>query len=59
VPPVFGEKQADPTHSALYGIKLVEKLEAAGVEGVVSYPGHQDAKYGSITKFFLAKLQAK
>jgi acetyl esterase/lipase len=57
VPPVIGEKQADPTHSALYGIKLAEKLKAAGVEVVVSYPGHQDEKYKSIAGFFIAKLK--
>jgi len=56
-PPVFGEAQADPTHSALYGIKLAEKLRAADVEVVVSYPGHQDEKYGSIHKFLVAKLK--
>ena len=32
VKPVIGEKQADPTHSAVLGLKLAEKLEATGVE---------------------------
>jgi acetyl esterase/lipase len=59
VPPVIGQKEADPTHSAIYGVKLLEKLKSAGVEGVLSYPGHEDQKYGSITKFLIAKLQAK
>jgi len=59
VPPVFGEKQTDPTHSALYGIKLAEKLQEAGVAAVVSYPGHEDQKYGSIQKFLIATLSAK
>jgi acetyl esterase/lipase len=56
-PPVIGQNEPDPTHSAIYGIKLVEKLKEAGVEGVLSYPGHQDEKYGSINGFFLAKLK--
>jgi hypothetical protein len=41
----------------MYGVKLVEKLEEAGVEGVLSYPGHQDEKYGSMVKFLIAKLK--
>jgi acetyl esterase/lipase len=58
-PPAVGQQEADPTHSAMYGVKLAEKLSSAGVEVVVSYPGNQDAKYGSITKFLIDKLSAK
>jgi hypothetical protein len=54
---VIGQNEPDPTHSAIYGIKLEEKLKAAGVEGVLSYPGHKDEKYGSIQAFFIAKLK--
>ncbi len=57
-PPVIGEPQPDPTHSAIYGIKLKEKLDAVGVEAVVSYPGHADTKYGNIAGFLIAKLKA-
>lgn len=57
-PPVLGQKEADPTHSAVYGVKLVEKLEAAGIEAILSYPDHKDEKYGSITKFLITKLNA-
>ncbi len=58
-PPVFGEKQTDPTHSALYGLKLEAKLTPLGVECVVAYPaGRKDEKYGSIAKFLIAKLTA-
>src|SRR6266542_941123 len=32
VPPVVGEKQTDPTHSAVLGLKLQERLRDAGVE---------------------------
>lgn len=56
-PPMVGQKEADPTHSAMYGVKLAEKLEAAGIEAVVSYPGQKDEKYGSIAKFLIAKLK--
>ncbi len=58
-PPVMGGKEADPTHSAMYGIKLEEKLKEVGVETVVSFPTHQDEKYGSIQKFLITKLKAK
>jgi hypothetical protein len=43
----------------MYGVKLVEKLKATGNEGVLSYPGHEDKKYGSITNFLITKLTAK
>jgi acetyl esterase/lipase len=56
-PPVLGKAEADPTHSAIYGIKLVEKLEAAGIEAVLSYPGHQDKEYASIQQFLIKKLK--
>lgn len=58
-PPVVGQKEADPTHSAMYGVKLAEKLSGAGVEAIVSYPTHKDEKYGSIPAFLIAKLKAK
>ncbi|MBA4017645.1 MAG: lipase [Pirellula sp.] len=57
-PPVVGQSGPDPTHSAIYGIKLKEKLDAAGVEAIVAYPGHRDEKYGSTTKFLITKLKA-
>jgi acetyl esterase/lipase len=56
-PPAVGQNEADPTHSAMYGVKLAEKLRSAGVEVVVAYPGHEDQKYGSIANFFFAKLK--
>ena len=54
-PPVEGGKESDPTHSAMYGVKLVEKLKPLGVEAVLSYPGHKDETYGSIPRFLIAK----
>ena len=58
-PPAVGQKEADPTHSAMYGVKLAEKLNALGVEVVLSYPSHQDEKYGSVTAFLINKLNAQ
>ena len=58
-PPVVGQAQKDPTHSAIYGIKLAERLSPLGVEVVVCYPGKPDEKYGSIHKFLIEKLKAE
>lgn len=57
--PKIGQEEADPTHSAMYGVQLASKLKSAGVEVELSYPGHQDEKYGSIQKFLIEKLTAK
>jgi acetyl esterase/lipase len=57
--PVLGGNEPDPTHSAMYGVKLLEKLTATGVEGVVSFPQQKDEKYGSISAFLIAKLKAE
>jgi acetyl esterase/lipase len=57
-PPAVGAETQDPTHSAVYGIKLAEKLKSAGVEGVVSYPQQPDKTYGSNKAFLLKKLKA-
>jgi acetyl esterase/lipase len=58
-PPVVGEKQDDPTHSALYGVKLAERIAPLGTECIVSYPSKKDEKYGSVAKFLIAKLKDK
>jgi acetyl esterase/lipase len=59
MPPKIGQEETDPTHSAMYGVQLAQRLTSAGVEVVVSYPGHEDTKYGSINKFLIDKLTAK
>ena len=55
-PPKVGQQEADPTHSAMYGVQCAERMKAAGVECVVSYPGHEDTQYGSIQAFLIKKL---
>jgi acetyl esterase/lipase len=57
VPPVMGEKQADPTHSAVLGIKLAEKLKSAGVEVILVYPGQPHPKYKNATEFLIDRLK--
>lgn len=58
-PPQVGGEEKDPTHSAMYGIKLAERMEPLGIEVIVSYPGHLDETYGSITKFLITKLKSQ
>jgi hypothetical protein len=43
----------------MYGVQLAERMKAQGLECIVSYPGHQDEKYGSITKFLMTKLKGE
>jgi acetyl esterase/lipase len=58
-PPVAGEPQKDPTHSAVYGVELATKMKKAGVECVVTWPGHPSEQYPTARDFLLAKLKAK
>lgn len=57
-PPVKGEEQKDPTHTALLGLILEEKLRAEGDEVHLVYPGKSDLEYKSGTDFLIAKLKA-
>lgn len=57
-PPKIGQEEADPTHSAMYGVQLAKVLDGLGVEAIVSYPSHEDKKYGSMEKFLIEKLKA-
>jgi acetyl esterase/lipase len=58
-PAHVGEEQKDATHSAVMGLTLQEKLRESGDEVHLSYPGHKDPEYASITDFFIAKLKKK
>jgi acetyl esterase/lipase len=57
VPPVKGEKQADPTHSALLGMLLEERMKAVGVEVILVYPGKTDPRYKNVTEFLIDRLK--
>jgi acetyl esterase/lipase len=56
-PAVKGEAQKDPTHTAVLGLLLEEKLKAEGDEVHVAYPGHKDPEYASMADFLIAKLK--
>ena len=55
-PPVKGEEQTDPTHTALLGLLLEEKLKAEGDEVHLAYPGRKDPEYDGPTAFLIDKL---
>jgi acetyl esterase/lipase len=57
VAPVVGEKQKDPTHSAVMGLKLEERLKAAGVEVILVYPGHTHPRYRTSADFLIDRLK--
>jgi acetyl esterase/lipase len=56
-PPVVGEKQHDPTHSAVMDLKLEEKLKANGVECILVYPGHPHPQYKNSSEFLIDRLR--
>jgi hypothetical protein len=56
-PPVKGEAQKDPTHTAVLGLLLEEKLKAEGDEVHLVYPGRGDPEYANNTEFLIAKLR--
>jgi acetyl esterase/lipase len=58
-PAVKGENQDDPTHSAVLGLMLMEKLKDANVEGIIVYPGHPNEKYKNSTEYLIDRLKAK
>jgi acetyl esterase/lipase len=54
--PVVGSSPKDPTHSGIMGVKLAERLQAAGVEVVLVHPGVQKPKYPNATAYLIDKL---
>jgi acetyl esterase/lipase len=52
-----GDSPKDPTHSAILGIKLEEKLKATGVEVVLVYPGRPNGKYKSSADYLIDRLR--
>ncbi|MBL9215374.1 MAG: alpha/beta hydrolase [Opitutaceae bacterium] len=54
--PALGQVQDDPTHSANFGVKLQEKLRAAGVECELVYPGAPGVRHPQPVDFLIARL---
>ena len=54
-PVVPGTNQTDPTHSAILGLKMAERLKELGVEVHLNYP-ENPASIKSAREFVLARL---
>ena len=55
-PPALGQEEKDPTHTANFGVKLAERLEAAGVPCELVYPGAPDVTHPTVTDYLLDVL---
>lgn len=51
-----GQLEKDPTHSAVFGVKLQERLRKMGVECYLCYPGSPETKYRSRYEFLVDQL---
>ena len=52
-PPRLGEAEKDPTHTANFGVKLAERLAAAGVEHELVYPGAPGVVHPGVLEYLL------
>jgi acetyl esterase/lipase len=57
LPPKVGEKQLDPTHSAVMGLMLAERLKGVGVEAILVYPGLANPPYANSAQFLIERLR--
>jgi acetyl esterase/lipase len=55
--PGIGGRPRDPTHSSNFGVKLQEKMQAAGVECHLMHLGAAGVAYPDPIKFLIAKLR--
>ncbi|NBV86243.1 MAG: hypothetical protein EBS01_08295 [Verrucomicrobia bacterium] len=55
-PPALGQNEKDPTHSANFGVKLLERLQALKVECELVYPGAPETKHKTGPEFLVDKL---
>lgn len=56
VKPVVGDSPKDPTHSGIMGIKLEERLKAAGVDVVLVHPERTHPMYKNSTDYLIDRL---
>lgn len=57
--PAIGKKQGDPTHTANFGVKLLEHCQANGVDCELYYPTVKNPKHKSITEYLISKLKPR
>jgi hypothetical protein len=58
-PPVKGESQDDPTHSALLGMILMEKLNELKLDGTITYPDKPHEKYKNSADYLIDRLKTR
>lgn len=58
VAPAVGKVERDPTHSAVFGVKLQERCKELGVPCELVYPGAPGVKHKSPTEYLIARLKA-
>ena len=54
--PVVGASPKDPTHSGIMGLKLEERLKAAGVDVVLVHPGRKHPMYNGASTYLIDRL---
>ncbi len=57
--PSLGQEQKDPTHTANYGVKLLEKCKSTGVPCELVYPGATDVKHAKAEDYLIATLKVR
>jgi len=55
--PVVGSSPKDPTHSAIMGVKLAERLQEVGVDVVLVHPGRRHPKYRNAAAYLIDRLR--
>ena len=56
-PPALGQEEKDRTHTANFGVKLKDQLDAVGVECELVYPGAADVRHASLPEAISGLLQ--
>ena len=55
--PVIGSSPKDPTHSAIMGVKLAERLKEVDVDVVLVHPGQDLPEYKNSTEYLIDRLR--
>ena len=55
-PPALGQNQKDPTHTANFGVKLKERLDAVGVPCELVYPGAAHVEHATVDEYLVSIL---
>ncbi len=56
-PPALGQEEQDPTHTANFGVKLKERLDAVEVPCELVYPGATDVSHASLPEAVIGLLK--